>query len=154
MSEIHMFIITKLAARGIGMVLIVNLLVPISRAQNADDKQLFPILENNKIGYIDKSGKIVIAPQFDRGFVVEGNFKSVEFSEGLAVANVKGKWGFIDRTGAFVIKPTYLAAWSFSEGIAEVRTPDGSSSYIDKTGKIIAASVSSMGGNPFCDGLA
>jgi hypothetical protein len=72
----------------------------------------------------------------------------------LAAANVKGKWGYIDRTGAVVIKPVYSDAWPFSEGLAEVRTSNGRSGYINKAGKMIGAPISNSGNNPFSDGLA
>lgn len=49
-------------------------------------------------GYIDKSGKEVIPPQFrDAG----------NFSEGLAPVFIDGKIGFIDKTGKFAIKPKF-----------------------------------------------
>ena len=122
-------------------------------AQSAKDQRLFPILEDNKIGYIDRQGKIVIPPQFE-STMVDGALTAVQFSEGLAPAYLKGKWGFIDATGDFVIKPKYSAVWSFSEGLAEIRTADGLSGYVDKTGKLIVTPLSSLGSNPFSDGLA
>ena len=50
---------------------------------------------NGKVGYIDKTGKMVINPQWDNGW---------EFSEGLAQVQLDGKWGFIDKTGKIVGK--------------------------------------------------
>jgi hypothetical protein len=128
------------------------LVPPIIKAQSDDD--LFPIIQNGKIGYIDQTGKIVISPQFDVGFLNQGTLNVVRFSDGLAVVNVKGKWGYIDKTGALVVKPDYVDAWPFSEGRAEVRTADGRSGYINKAGKLIVTPISSLGGNPFSDGLA
>jgi hypothetical protein len=129
-----------------------TLLPPIIRAQSNDD--LFPIIQNGKIGYIDQTGKIVISPQFDVGFLNQSTLNVVRFSEGLAVVKVKGKWGYIDKTGAVVIKPVYTDAWPFSEGLAEVRVTDGRSGYIDKSGKMIVAPISNIGSNPFSEGLA
>src|SRR5439155_11247001 len=125
---------------------------PIIKAQSDDD--LFPIIQNGKFGYIDQTGKIVISPQFDVGFLNQGTLNVVRFSDGLAVVNAKGKWGYIDKTGALVIKPVYSDAWPFSVGLAEVRTSDGLSGYINKAGKMIVAPISNMGSNPFSDGLA
>ena len=118
----------------------------------------------SKYGYIDKSGRIVIPPQFDTpGYHTEG-LASVEvdgkcrfidkhgefalplqyeyvddFSEGLAVFGVNGKYGYINRAGTVEILPTFKSADYFSDGLALVRTeaPDGSihAHYIDTSGE-------------------
>ena len=62
-------------------------------------------------GFIDKSGKVVIEPQFD-------NVSA--FSEGLAQVEKDDKWGFIDKNGKVVIEPQYDYVRDFSEGLAEV----------------------------------
>ncbi len=49
-------------------------------------------------GACDRSGRVVIAPQFESLF---------GFYDGLAAAAQGGKFGFIDRTGHWVIKPAY-----------------------------------------------
>ena len=51
-----------------------------------------------------------------------------------------GKWGFIDKTGSFVINPQFDFAWSFSDGLAAVRIGDyetGKYGFIDKTGSFV-----------------
>ena len=50
------------------------------------------------VGFIDKTGMVVIPPKFD-----EVN----PFSEGLAAVQIEGKWGFIDKTGNMVIRPQF-----------------------------------------------
>ena len=158
MSRDHKFNSAGLCFSNLGMAFILSgfcLLTSLTiKAQDPDGERLFPIIQDNKIGYIDKTGKLVISPRFDKGFVNEVNLNDVEFSDGLAAVNVKGKWGYIDKTGTVVIKPIYLVAWPFSEGLAEVRSNDGKSGYIDRTGKLIVTPLSSVGGNPFSDGLA
>lgn len=47
-----------------------------------------------------------------------------------------GKWGFVDSKGKMVIKPQFLDAGSFSNGLAAVNI-DGKWGYIDKTGKVV-----------------
>lgn len=98
-----------------------------------------------KWGFIDKTGKIVIPPQF---------VEVESFSEGLAkvaVINNEGKqvWGFIDRTGKMVINPQFADVTNFKNGLAAVSywtttksTLTGSVyhhksnfGFIDKTGK-------------------
>jgi hypothetical protein len=82
-----------------------------------------------KFGYMDKQLNIVIKPQFDR---------AEDFSDGLALVQLKNKWGFIDRTGKFAIEPRFKEARSFSDGLAfaamghYIRL-----GYINKKGKFI-----------------
>src|SRR5215475_737610 len=87
----------------------------ISAAQSPQKgtEKLFPILLNKKWGYINADGDVVIKPQFDG---------AGEFKEGLAVASLDGRRGFIDGTGQFVIrtKASINLAGSFSEGVAPV----------------------------------
>ncbi len=79
----------------------------------SDGLASFYLKEKNILlrGFIDKSGKEVIAPQFC-------DFRN--FSEGLAAVEVEGKWGFIDKTGHIVIEPEYDSAQSFSGEVAVV----------------------------------
>jgi uncharacterized membrane protein YhaH (DUF805 family) len=57
-----------------------------------------------------------------------------DFSEGMAVVLLDGKYGYIDKTGKEVIPLKYDNAWDFSDGLAAVEL-DGKKFYIDKTGK-------------------
>lgn len=65
-----------------------------------DDKSDLPgcFPQGGKFGYIDKTGKIVIAPQF---------FVAQDFAEGLAAVRVDetafSKFGYVDRAGHMVI---------------------------------------------------
>ena len=59
---------------------------------------------------------------------------------GLAKVKIGGKWGYIDKTGKYVVNPQFDEVWSFSEGLAGVIIGDWKTSkwgYIDKTGKYI-----------------
>lgn len=94
---------------------------------NNSDKHLFPITEQNKIGFIDSSGKIIIKPVF---------LSAGEFSEGLAPARIAGTYGYIDKTGKFVIRPKYDYATNFSEGLAIVYIGD-KPFFINKSGQKI-----------------
>lgn len=71
-------------------------------------------------GFIDHTGKIVIAPQFA---------EALDFHEGLAgVRTTKttgwyGKgdsWGYIDKTGKYVLEPKYNEVHPFRNGVARV----------------------------------
>jgi len=73
---------------------------------------LAAIKRDGKWGFIDKTGKVVIAPQYD--YVRQ-------FSEGLAAVQKDGKFGVIDKTGKEVIASQYDNAYFFSEGLAMVK---------------------------------
>ena len=73
---------------------------------------------------IDPVEMMAIPPIYDLVF---------DFSEGLAVVSVGGKWGYIDKTGEEVIPLIYDMAFEFSEGLAVVGNGE-MFGYIDKTG--------------------
>jgi len=122
------------------------------------------VVQNGKIGYIDLSGNMVIAPQFELfpNYIARG-----QFSSNLTVIRSKGKyglmdkngktilaptfndlgdvsslmafskgkgWGYTDLLGKVIIPPTYSYAESFSSGSAIVEL-DGFQGLIDQTGK-------------------
>lgn len=77
--------------------LFVSITVCSKYSKQEKDVSLFQILQNGKHGYIDKTGKYVINPQFDL---------AGEFSEGLSGVKIGDKWGFIDKIGKYVWNPT------------------------------------------------
>lgn len=94
---------------------------------------LAPFRSFNKIGFIDRTGKIAIPAQF-RG--------TNGFSEGRAAVRVIGGsgeyvWGYIDRTGEMIIQPKFREAKPFVGPLARVITTDGIDQLIDKTGRVI-----------------
>src|SRR5690348_3746874 len=98
-----------------------------------------------KYGLIDKTGKVVVAAEYD---------EIDDFSEGLAGVK-KGKERFyIDRTGKIVIrfKREVERAEKFSEGLAAVREFDRTG-YIDKTGQMVIPLKFDYG-YEFTEGLA
>jgi len=97
----------------------------------------------DRLGYIDKTGMIVIKPVFDG---------ALNFSEGLAPARKGGKWGFIDQAGEYVIKPQFDKALSFSEGMACVSV-SGKYGYIGKDGNFVIQPTFDNASS-FSDGLA
>lgn len=56
------------------------------------------ICENNRYGYADAEGRVVIAPQFD---------KADDFHEGRAIVVLKGKMALIDKQGNYILEPRY-----------------------------------------------
>ena len=105
----------------------------------------------NKWGYVDKTGKMVIPPQFDWGG---------KFSEGLAVVKWGKNVGYIDKTGKMVISPQFDGGGSFNEGLAAVKLKE-KWGFIDKTGKLAIPLQFDWAAGPwvtgtwgFSDGLA
>lgn len=58
---------------------------------------------NNKWGFIDKTGKIIIKPRFTRDF--DGDiFEDMQFKNGLARVKENNQYGYINKNGIFVWK--------------------------------------------------
>ncbi len=99
-----------------------------------------------KAGLIDQKGNMVIEPSLDRllnfqegrGLVRDEQYRfyyiteqaspyngyyeqATEFKHGVAVVQVKGKWGIINQKGIEIIPPRYDKIESFREGYARVR---------------------------------
>lgn len=106
--------------------LILLLAISASNALEWDNRSLYPIPDGNLWGYIDKTGTIVIQPQY---------YAAGQFSEGLAAVRLNGTYGYIDKTGNFVIRPKYDLALPFIDGQAKVFI-DGKPFFIDKQGNL------------------
>lgn len=68
-----------------------------------------------KIGYVDKTGKLVIKCRF---------VGARSFSDGFAAVKIDEKWGYIDKSGNIVVEPIYDRASSFKDGVAKVYIDD------------------------------
>jgi len=106
---------------------------------------------DNKWGYVDKSGKLVIPLEYS----VAG-----DFHEGLAMIGTGFgetlRYGYINKAGEMVVSPKYWMADSFSDGLALVYIGEGGTNkygYIDKTGKEIVP-LKYNAGVMFSEGLA
>jgi len=96
-----------------------------------DNSGLYRIKVNGKVGFMDRSGKTVISPQFD---------EASGFSEGLADVRVGTKFGYIDTKGTVVITPQFDYAGVFRYGRAAVKLCcgqywDGSDVAVGRIGK-------------------
>lgn len=143
-----------------------------------DSEGLLKFDKDNKFGFVDTNGNIVIEPQFDDisefseglaavklnnywGYinksgkiVIKCRFeKAKDFKQGLAPVKVFGQWGFIDKKGKLVIKGQYRLAYCFSDGLAAVAYEKTGIGYINKKGKLIIGCKYSYGGD-FKKGLA
>lgn len=94
--------------------------------------------KENKVGFIDKTGKLVIG--FDR---LPAEAEIGTFSEGLAPICFVHKppslysmhCGFIDETGKIAIPPRFVLGSQFSEGLAWIRT-ETLVGFIDQLGNV------------------
>lgn len=96
-----------------------------------------------KWGFIDKTGRMAIKPQFDEAH---------DFSGGLAAVETGDKWGYIDTTGKMAIEPRFGAADEFAEGLAAVRIGERYG-YIDEKGQIVIEPQFNGAGS-FSEGVA
>jgi len=96
-------------------------------------------------GYIDRKGKVVLAPEQLPELLVY----AYDFSDGLAAiavndpANARAgyvagitKFGFIDTTGKFVIEPEFDITYTFCSGLAYIEK-GAFQGYIDKSGTVV-----------------
>ena len=108
------------------------------------------ITDDNKAGYIDKNGKMVIT--LDEQWVLT-IYSS--FSDGLAVVYNKElkKYGYINKSGILVIPFGWNDARPFSEGLAHVSNYDKTNTgFIDKTGRLVIPITKPAGS--FSEGFA
>lgn len=90
----------------------------------------------------------------------KGNIKKIEGvseigaqAEGLLMAKLNGKFGFINASGKTIIPCIYNEVESFSEGLALVRIEKDKYGFIDKKGKIVIP-LSFSRATSFNNGLA
>ena len=86
--------------------------------------------KTKRYGYCDEKCNIVLPAQYK---------EAVNFFNGLAkVKNNDDMWGYIDKSGRFVINPMFsIEPGSFYNGYAWVKDKAGKNYFIDKTGKFI-----------------
>ncbi|MGI8545638.1 MAG: WG repeat-containing protein [Aridibacter sp.] len=82
-----MKILTQLQKLGLFRSICLAVLIVMSCAVHSDgqDEVLIPIRKNGKMGFADKTGKVVISPQFDTF--------AESFSEGMISVKIGEKWG-------------------------------------------------------------
>lgn len=94
--------------------------------QHTVKRTLYRIYENNRFGYIDTTGKVVIPPRYE---------EATDFVKGLAIVRENGLFGYINQYGEYVIAPVYEYATEFSEGLAVVCGDTGKPMFINRKGE-------------------
>ncbi len=85
--------------------------------------------KQERYGFIDREGKLVIEGQFE---------DAGRFSQGFAPVFFEGAWFFIDARGANAFSRTFTEIKGFKEGLAAVKE-ENSWGYIDISGKMVIA---------------
>jgi len=123
--------------------------------QSGELSDLFVVIVNDKRGFIDRTGRIIIEPKWSGANA---------FSEGRAVVAVNSpryKEGYIDNTGKLVIPAIFDQASDFEDGLALVGIGefglhgggDHKFGFIDRNGNwVVKPTYQTMYG--FSDGLA
>src|SRR5947209_6728358 len=88
---------------------------------------LFRVYRDGSWGYMTRTGRIAIAPQFE---------SARDFFHGLAAVRRVGKWGYIDERGNWVIHSRFDDARDFLEDLAPVRLAKVWG-YIDTGGRFV-----------------
>ena len=97
--------------------------------RNRFSEGLAMVQTEEKCGYIDTAGSMVIEEQF---------YECGIFSEGMAHTRkeMHGLYGYIDITGNFVIEPQFDRANSFNDGLARVHL-NNRDGFIDPWGNFV-----------------
>lgn len=142
---------------------------------------LLAIYQNEKFGFMNKEGEMVVPCVYDEVYDFHDGHAAVrigdlwgfidttgkqvinvqyiwveEFSEGMAAVQQNQCWGFVDAEGKMIIHPVYTQVGPFSEGVAKVATgrwPKYSVGFVDKTGQIVIP-MNFEAANNFSEGLA
>ncbi|MDD5358838.1 MAG: WG repeat-containing protein [Sulfurovaceae bacterium] len=130
-----------------------------------DGNKIGKFQKNEKWGYIDASGKVIIKPKFDEvehfdkygmalvkhgngwryinktgDFAIKESFESaVDFyNDELAPVKKNNLWGYINRQGEMIIEPKFddANAFNLDSGLTRV-IKNGKLGYIDKNGTMV-----------------
>jgi hypothetical protein len=93
------------------------------------------VRKNNKYGFVNKKGEIIINNEFDAVGKFSENLIAVAKYEDLPDTSYL-KWFFIDRTGKQIFDMSFTDVHDFSEGFAAVAI-NGKWGWMNKSGKFV-----------------
>lgn len=105
---------------------------------------LAAVKQNDKWGFIDRTGKIYIPIQYE---------ETRSFSEGLAWVKKLSKWGVINKNGKEVLPFKYEFGHDFNEGMARAEV-NGKLGYVNNIGQEITDFTYDFWSNDFFEGYA
>ena len=106
-----------------------------SAAEVAAGEALYPFESLSRWGYMDATGRVVVAPAFDAANGFEG---------GRAAVRVGERWGYVDPAGRLAVPAEFDSAAPFSEGrgLVGVQTPAGPRyGFVDAAGVLVVPPV-------------
>lgn len=111
-----------------------------------------------KLGYINKSGDMVIETNMVHSYELVGHEEQLFFSEGMAAyIDNENRWGYINNTGEIVVEPLFTSAYPFTDGLGGVTVAgeggEPEYGYINKNGDFVVEPQYESAA-PFNDGLA
>ncbi len=109
---------------------VVNQIPSTNSATKDNDDQYFEILQNHRWGVIDRTGRIVLAPNYD---------EVSSFNMGHAAVLINGKFGFVDTNNKIVIEPRYDYVTAYDDVIAVKQGPNWH--LLDSTGKQLNVAI-------------
>lgn len=126
---------------------------------------IFAVLKNNKVGYMNNTGKLVIPTVYDVMRDPDDKYDetwSEPVADGRILVSKGGKFGIIDINNKVILpfSDKYQTIESFSEGMAPVMSKSSKWGFIDKDGReVIAPQYDGVDGNfagpyGFSEGLA
>ena len=83
------------------------------------------MIENNKFGYINANGDVLVEPKYQDIY---------EFKNGIAKVIKNNKFGYINANGDVLIQPEYQDIYEFKDGVAKV-IKNNKFGYINSNGK-------------------
>lgn len=89
-------------------------------------KPIAPFVKNKLYGFVNRQGKVLIPPTYD---------KVTYFFDGLSRVEKAGYYGFVNLQGKEVIATTLQDVFPFSQGFAAIKK-DSLYGFIDTTGKM------------------
>lgn len=108
-------------------------------------KDYIIIERDNKRGFCDLNGKIILEPVYD---------DVTNFFEGSTMICQNGLYGYADETGNIFIEPQFSKAFAFSSGLAAVMDSTYHWGYIDQTGSYVIPSTLPVQPGFFCGDFA
>ena len=99
MRSVGFFNSLKFMKRLLPLLACTFLLAVTADGQRRRPSEFFPILDGGCWGFIDRSGKVIIEPQFGSALFFSGGLARVSPPVG---EEIKGTWGYIDKSGTFV----------------------------------------------------
>lgn len=97
---------------------------------------LFPFVRQQKVGFINQFGEVIVSPKFDGDF----HHGLGTGRDDLYVVQLDQKFGVINALGEYVIEPIYdinYNSFNFYGGCIAPCFLDGKAGFIDDTGRVV-----------------